>query len=197
MVSRSPQAWVESTALSFPDLWDALNRHHPANHPVSYFMILVIFFEETMFCNVKQAGTQGRLGVGFGQLEVSNKEKKEFYSWMGLPTNYQAVAEQMLDDSDLAVKVHCKYFQYLNTVKHKGLDGCLSAQVGSHGTYIPLFKKGAGDLEKAFNANDRKGCINALNYARANSAKGNNTPEHLFKDFWEFILPDEWFTSGL
>lgn len=196
MVKKCPFAWVESKALNFPDIWDALSRHHPWNHPVSYFTILVIFFEETGFCNIKQAQTSGGLGIGFGQMEISNPEKKAFFSWMGLPTDYHSVAQMMLADPDLAIKVHCKYFQYLTSVMNKSGDGCLGAQVGSHTSYIPLFKEGARMLEDAFNTDDRPGYIAALNYARFKSAKKNGIAEAYFPDFWKFILPDDWFSLG-
>src|SRR5262245_28326379 len=70
MVRQSPFAWVEAKALDFPGIWDAVSRHHPWSHPVSYYLIAVIFFEETGFCDIAQARTSGSLGVGFGQLEV-------------------------------------------------------------------------------------------------------------------------------
>ena len=189
MVSRCPFAWIESKALSLPDLKDAISRHHPASHPVSPFIILVIFFEETGFCNISQAGTSGNLGCGFGQMEMSNPEKKVFYEWMGLPGAYKQVAAMMLADKDIAVKGHCKYFQYLTSVMGKDLGGCLGAQVGSHTSYIAHFRKGADLLEAACNGANRKDCIYALNYARYQSAKANGIPETLFKDYWEFILP--------
>jgi hypothetical protein len=196
MVNKCPFAWVESKAWDFPALWDSISRHHPWNHPVSYFLILVIFFEETGFCNISQAQTSGSLGTGFGQLEVSNPEKKDFYAWLGLPTDYRAVAQLMLSDNDQAVRVHCKYFQYLTSVKHFGLEGCLGAQVGGHTSYKSLFRQGAQMLEKAFNEDDRPGYIRALNWARSNSAKKNGITESYFPQFWKFILPDTWFELG-
>jgi len=196
MVRQSPFAWVEAKALDFPGIWDAVSRHHPWGHPVSYYMIAVIFFEETGFCNIAQAQTSGSLGVGFGQLEVSNPDKKDFYAWLGLPTDYKQVSAMMLADKNLAVKVHCKYFQYLTSECNKSLDGCLSAQVGDHVEYKSLFRQGAALLEQAWNDNDRAGYIRALNHARANSPKKNSIPEKLFPDYWQYILPDTWFTLG-
>ena len=49
-------------------------------------MLAVIFFEETAFCNRAQAEAPSGYGVGFGQLEVKNPEKKEFYEWLGIST---------------------------------------------------------------------------------------------------------------
>jgi hypothetical protein len=196
MITKNPYAWSEEKALDFPAIWDALSRHHPWNHPVSYFMIAVIFFEETGFCNIPQADTPQGYGVGFGQLEVRNPEKKEFYAWLGLPTEYQLVAQKMLSDKDLSVKVHCKYFQYLTTIKGLGLEGCLSAQVGKHVGYKQLFKEGAAKLEKAFNDNNRPAYIEALNHARRNSPKNNAISEKFFPEYWNYILPESWFTLG-
>lgn len=196
IVKRSPYGWDESKAWSFPSIWNAISRHHPWDHPVSYFMIAVIFFEETGFCNISQAGTAGALGTGFGQIEVSNPEKKDFYAWLGLSTDYRVVAQTMLADNDTAVRIHCKYFQYLTNVRNKSLEGCIAAQIGSHVQYKGLFLQGARLLRDAWNANDRKAYIYALNFARENSSKKNPIYESLFPDFWKFILPESWFTLG-
>ena len=192
MVNKSPFAWIESKAADFPTLYDSIGSCHPSDHPVSPFMILVIFFEETGFCNIKQAHAKGGLGIGFGQLEISNPEKRDFFEWAGLPSNYQAVAMLMLGDTDFAVKVHCQYFQYLTSQRGLSLDGCLSAQVGWHTEYKLLFRQGADMLKTTYVANDRPGCIAALNYSRA-KGKCNNIPESLFPEFWQFILPDSMF----
>ncbi|MFN8178314.1 MAG: hypothetical protein U0167_10305 [bacterium] len=192
MVKRCPFAWVEKDAWDLPTLWEAFGRHHPQAHPVSYSTIAVIFFEETAFCNIRQAQTKGSLGMGFGQLEVSNPEKKEFYAWAGLPTDYRQVADLMLASKDVAVRVHCQYFQYLTSVKNKALEGCLDAQVGSHRAYKQLFRDGAKLLDTAIEKDDRAGAIRALNHARTNSPKQNGISEKFFPDFWQFILPDGW-----
>ncbi len=195
-VSKTPFAWNQVAAYDFPTFWSTLQRVHPGEHPVSYFMIAVICFEETGLCNIQQAETPSGLGVGFGQLEVKNPEKKDFYEWAGVETDYHRLAKEMLGDREFSLGVHCQYFQYLTEVKGLRLDGCLSAQVGRHVQYKPLFMTGASMLEDAFNANDRAAYIRALNYARSNSPKKNGIPETLFKEYWEFILPQSWFDYG-
>ena len=196
MVSRPPATWVEANAWDISSLWDSISKNHPSDHVISYYMLLVIFFEETAWCNITQAGTKGSLGVGFGQLEVSNPEKADFYEWMGLGRDYRPVAGMMRADNNFAVKVHCGYFQWLTDEMGKDIDGCLSAQVGSHTEYKDLFKKGADMLEDAWNANDRDAYITALNHARWKSSKKNGIPVNLFGDFYDFILPETWFTLG-
>jgi len=196
-VSRSPFSWFENKAWDFPTIWEAISRHHPAGHPVSRATVAVIFFEETGFCNVSQAQTSGSLGVGFGQLEVSNPEKKEFYSSLGISTDYRQVAARMLGSNDESVRIHCGYFQFLAARKGLGADGCLAAQVGRHRSYVQLFRQGARLLEEALAAGDRQAMIRALNYARSNSGKGNGIPERLFPEFWEFILPAESFKKAV
>ncbi len=188
-VSRSPFAWFENKAWDFPTIWDAISRHHPIGHPVSRATVAVIFFEETGFCNVSQAQTSGSLGVGFGQLEVSNPEKKEFYASLPISTDYRQVAALMLGNNDTSVRIHCGYFQFLTNCKGLGAEGCLAAQVGPHRSYVHLFREGARLLDEAMAAGDRKAMIGALNYARSSSGKKNGIPERLFPDFWEFILP--------
>jgi hypothetical protein len=196
IVRKCPFAWEQFKAWDFPTLWDSISQNHPSDHPVSYFVLAVIFFEETAFCNRAQAETPSGYGVGFGQLEVKNPEKKEFYEWLGISTDYKEVARMMLADNDTSVWTHCNYFQYLTSEKYYKLDGCLGAQVGSHTVYKSLFQDGAKLLEKAYNDNDRAAYIYALNYARNNSPKNNGIPENLFPEFWQFILPDSWFTLG-
>jgi hypothetical protein len=194
MVSRCPFGWVEAKSWSIVDLWDSISNNHPDDHPVSYFMIAVIFFEETGFCNVSQAFTQGTLGVGFGQLEVRNPEKQAFYDWANLPTDYLEVSGLMLSDNDTAVSVHCQWLQYLTSQMGMGLDGCLGAQVGPYTAYKQLFKDGAKMFEDAYNNNDRDGCMAALNYARYKSPKKNGIPYSLYSDYWDLILPGSWCT---
>jgi len=196
-VKKCPFAWEEDKAWSFPEIWAALGRHHPRAHPVSYFMIAVVFFEETGFCNIRQAHTKGNLGIGFGQLEVSNPEKREFYAWMGLPTDYRQVAERMLADRDFSVGVHCGKYQYLHEVKKRGLEGILGARVGPHKAYKLLFRQGESMLHKAFDAGDRKGYIAALNHARTSSPKANGIGEKYFPEYWRFTPPDSWLTLGV
>ncbi len=70
IVKRCPFAWEQFRAWDFPTLWDSISQNHPSDHPVSYFMLAVIFFEETAFCNRAQAEAPSGYGVGFGQLEV-------------------------------------------------------------------------------------------------------------------------------
>ena len=197
MASKNPEGWVQSKALSLPELWDAMNRHHPWTHPVSYYMILVIFFEETAFCDISQLGTSGSLGCGFGQIEMSNPDKVPFFEWLGLPTDYNQVASMMLADRDFAVKVHCKYFQYLTMFMGKGLDGCLHAQVGAHTAYISLFSQGAQMLQTAMEAGDRVASIRALKWARERGPKSNNIPYlEPYLDFWKYILPESYLRLG-
>lgn len=195
-VKKTPFAWSQAAAYDFPTFWSTLQRVHPADHPISYFLMAVICFEETGFCNIQQAETPSGLGVGFGQLEVKNPEKVAFYEWAGVETDYRDLARHMLRDREFSLGLHCQYFQFLTDERNLKLDGCLSAQVGKHQQYKQLFKTGAAMLETAFDANDRPGYIRALNYARANSAKKNGIPESLFKDYWEFILPQSWFDYG-
>ncbi len=195
-VSKPPFAWNQAAAYDFPTFWSTLQRVHPWDHPVSYFMLAVICFEETGFCNIQQAETPTGLGVGFGQLEVKNPEKKAFYEWAGVETDFRRLAKEMLGDREFSLGVHCQFFQYLTDVRGLRLDGCLAAQVGRHVQYIPLFKTGAAMLEAAFDANDRAAYIRALNHARSNSPKKNGIPENLFKEYWEFILPQSWFDYG-
>jgi hypothetical protein len=194
MVSRSPFGWVEAKAWSIVDLWDSISKNHPEDHPVSYFIIAVIFFEETGFCNTTQAFTKGTLGVGFGQLEVRNPEKKEFYEWAGLSTDYLDISAMMQADNDTSVSIHCQWFQYLTSVKGMGLDGCLGAQVGGHTAYKKLFLDGAKMFEDAYNNNDRDGCQQALNHARYKSPKKNGIPADLYGDYWDLVLPGAWCT---
>jgi hypothetical protein len=134
-------------------------------------MLAVIFFEETAFCNRAQAEAPSGYGIGFGQLEVKNPEKKEFYEWLGISTDYKEVARLMLAVKDTSVWTHCNYFQYLTTEKYFKLDGCLGAQVGSHTIYKGLFKERAKLLEKAYNDNERIGLHLCLNYARTKQAR--------------------------
>lgn len=203
MVKRSPFAWKEAKALNFPGILGAVSKNHPKDHPVSATMIAIIFFEETAFCNIEQAGTKGTLGIGFGQIEVSNPEKKKFYAWAGVPTDYNELAKQMLADKDFSIKVHCKFFQWLtdqdNPDRKTSLEGCLAAQIGTHTEYKDLFIAGEKQLKTAMDKKNFIDCARALNYARQYSSKSNGIPvtgKDAFTDFWKYILPDSYFQTG-
>jgi hypothetical protein len=87
IVRKSPYGWDQFKAWDFPTLWDSISQNHPSDHPVSYFMLAVIFFEATTFCKRDRAEAPSGYGVGFEQLEVKNPKKKEIYEWLGISTD--------------------------------------------------------------------------------------------------------------
>src|SRR5262249_26311599 len=113
------------------------------------------------------------------------------------------IAFMMLANNDFAVQVHCRFFQWLTSAENpdrkSSLRGCLAAQVGSHTEFINLFIEGEKKFRAAWDKNTRVDFANALNHARTNGPKENGIPitgKNAFTDYWEYILPDTWFTLG-
>ena len=124
--------------------------------------MLVIFFHETGFSNIKQGKGSGP-AVGFGQMEIFNDDKIPFFKWLPpgfdsvtfnpktppaaqkakkdqygiLPTMEKLTDARVTSDDDFAIKMHCKYFEWLFNEGYsksmptqkgiKSLDGMLAA----------------------------------------------------------------------
>ncbi len=86
-----PGPWDPEKSLNLFEMRLAIQRWNRS--ALSADMILVIFFEESLFCNMRQmlkkdkAGQGSGPGIGFGQMETGNKDKQAYYAWAGLPTD--------------------------------------------------------------------------------------------------------------
>jgi len=174
-VNPSPFAWHEAQAWNLPTMLDAIARNNK-NSNMPNEMLAVIFFEETGFCNVQQAGKNGP-AVGFGQIEVGNRDKFRFYKWLNdpdlnIPDEFMAKLKQekldlptlkmkqsiqekvktkMLGSKEYSAMMSCKYFEFLSTVDGMQLEGLIGAQISSHTEYRTRFSEGYQLLRKALN----------------------------------------------
>ncbi|HUQ91561.1 MAG TPA: hypothetical protein VM120_07755 [Bryobacteraceae bacterium] len=175
-VKRLPFAWIESQAWNFPTLWDAIDRNNKNKANMPDALLLTMFFEETGFCNIQQAGANGP-AVGFGQIEVGNRDKYRFYQWLNdpdFPVSDEFIAKlrieqldaptyktklsirekvktKMLGSKEFSVQIFCKYFEFLSTVDHKKQNGLVAAQIASHSEYKDRFNGGFHLLSAAMN----------------------------------------------
>lgn len=175
-VTNKPMFWVEKQAWDFPTIWDAIERNNKSKIPNE--MVAVIFFEETSFVNCQQAGKNGP-AVGFGQIEVGNRDKVPFYRWlsdnkgetdwtvsdllMSELTKVQLsgpallekrnlqerVRTKMLGSNEYSVKISCQYFEWLGTAAGKDQSGIINAQIGTHLEYRTRFQLGYDALKAA------------------------------------------------
>jgi hypothetical protein len=172
-VDKKPFLWEPDKALHFADIYNLICRFHPEGHAVSREVIACIFFEESAFCNRKQ---QPGPAVGFGQIQIYDKDKIPFFESIGYNTDKQnpnkgqpfLTYKMVTDSRELSVQITCKYFQWLVGVKGKSRDGALNAQTGGENAkFVPLFVAGGAKLLQAV-TNDwtREAFAEALNYAR-------------------------------
>jgi len=133
-----PGLWEPDKALNFFDVANKVDVHLRAGLPVWRELVLVIFFHETGFSNIKQGRGSGP-AVGFGQMEIFNRDKIKFFKWLkpgfdsvalhptmsplekkkkteehGLsPALEKLTPERVLSNDDFAIWMHCKYFEWL------------------------------------------------------------------------------------
>jgi len=207
----TPALWDSSAALSMRDVSKKLASHLWTGQPVTREHMLAIFFHETGFSNIKQASGSGP-AVGFGQMEIFNADKIPFFKWLPpgfdsitfnpkmLAVNQKAKKDsygilstmdkltdgRVTSDDDFAIRMHCKYFEWLfkeGTSKSaptqkgiKTLDGLLAAQTGGgNEPFIDIFRDGGTNLAAAIKTSKRIDIINALNDIRwyfADATKG-------------------------
>lgn len=196
-VNPKPTFWEPDKALNFPDIYYLISQYHPAEHPVSREIIAVIFFEETLFCNRRQVTEKGvGPGVGFGQIQIEDPEKADFYRWAGIQ---KPTFEAVTSNKEFSVWLSCKYFQWLVSVRGKGREGALQAQTGGGGnqSFVPLFIEGGRLLRDAMYGSDkRESFVYALNYARDKGIHHNPIPYTHYPSFWQFVIPEEYLAMG-
>jgi hypothetical protein len=155
-----PYSWDPHRALPLIKIISFLDRYLNRTIPIKREHLLVIFFHETGFCNIRQNQGKGP-AVGFGQMEIYNSDKIPFFetlrynsailnpklsqqakeSYSNLYIYPPLTYESVLNDDEFAIKMHCSYFNWLfeNGVPAnaapgqkgiKSLRGLLMAQTG-------------------------------------------------------------------
>jgi hypothetical protein len=233
----TPPLWDPFAALSILDVCKKLQVHLSSAQPLTREHLLVIFFHETGFSNIKQGMGTGP-AVGFGQMEIFNLDKIPFFKWLpagfdsithnpkihpakkkaalaenGIPPAFEKLTDgRVTSDNDFAIRMHCKYFEWLATEKGKRtVDGALAAQTGGGNEhFIGEFRDGAIALDKAIASGKRTEIISALNEirwyfagpkgpppgARTKQSKSGRTLVHnpialqRFPKYWDFTLPE-------
>ncbi len=197
-----PPLWDPFAAMSMLEISQKLQTHLLPGLPVTRNHMFVICFHETGFSNIKQGKGTGP-AVGFGQMEIFNPDKIPFFKWLPpgfnsithnpkvhpakkkakmeeqgiLPTFEKLTDGRVTSDNDFAIKMHCKYFEWLSkegTTKSnpnqkgiKHLEGMLGAQTGGGNEhFIGEFRDGAIAVGKAIDSGNRIDIINALNEIR-------------------------------
>lgn len=230
-----PYNWDPYRAMPFVEVIRFIDRYLRPDLPIYRQHLLVIFFHETGFCNVRQNQGKGP-AVGFGQMEIYNPDKipyfqtinhnsailnpklsareKEKYSYLNnlVPLTYESV----LNDSEFAIKMHCKYFAWLFDEGYstnaapgekgiKSLRGMLSAQTGGgkNAIFVDHFINAGTALQAVINSGDRGKIIDALNsvrtYYKQDSTETEKQPLTItrYKKYWDYIMPEEDIKFGV
>jgi hypothetical protein len=221
-----PGLWEPAKAITFFDLANKIDVHLRQGLPVTREVMLVICFHETGFSNIKQGRGSGP-AVGFGQMEIFNKDKIPFFATRGFdsrkdksepipqkgtgpncapkPVLIPLQPQIFLDDDDLAIQLHCEWFEWLfDCAGMWTLSGMLSAQTGGgrNAVFVDIFRESAKQLKQVINSGDRKKVIDALNSVQFQFNKGGvlvNQSFKLdrFKKYWDFTLPEDDMVLGL
>jgi hypothetical protein len=227
--NEKPVLWEPAKALTFFELANRIDVYLRAGMPVTRETMLVICFHETAFSNIKQGRGSGP-AIGFGQMEIFNYDKIPFWATLGydsrngrrvdietrgtglacapqkvlMPLN----ADSLLANDDLAIKAHCKYFEWLYDCNNKrSLRGMLEAQTGStppNNKFVDIFAKAADNLRAVIYSGDRAKVIEALNSVRSYwDFKQNKmvrqalAPGKPFDKYWDYTLPASQMAFGL
>jgi hypothetical protein len=201
--NETPVLWEPAAALPLLEVYKKLKQYLAPSTPISREHMLAIFFHESGFANIKQGKNTGP-AVGFGQMEIFNLDKIPFFKWLppgydsithspnvphfkkkaaleqhGIPPSATALTDQMVkSDHDFAIRMHCKYFEWLFTEGHsksnphqkgiKDIRGLLAAQTGGGGNehFIEEFDLCGQNVAKVIGSGDREAIIGALNEIR-------------------------------
>jgi len=209
--------WDPSKALDLFSLMKLIRMYFlTGNIPAE--LVAVIFFEETAFCNVRQSVGRDKLtkevkwgpAVGFGQLQIYDPEKRDFFASIGFNNDQRTTTSQPLITFDMvtnnprfSVFLTCRYLEYVFQ-KKGNLGAVLGAQTGAGGTgsnasrnalLIPRWKSAAAEL-KGLLAGIQSNTIADL---RPKIARVLNSSRHEgfaiahthFPDYWKFVLPSD------
>lgn len=214
--------WDPAKALDLFSL-TKLIRMYSLTGAIPAELIAVIFFEETAFCNVRQ--TRGRdeatkavqfgPGVGFGQLQIYDPEKRDFFRSIGFNNDLKNASplptitfDMVTNNPRFSVFITCRYLEYVLALKQAegkgGIDAVLGAQTGAGGTgdnakrnalLIPRWKTAAADL-KGLLAGLQPGMVDGVREKISrvlNSARheGFAVPLKNFPDYWKFVVPSD------
>jgi hypothetical protein len=220
-----PGLWEPAKALTFFELANKIDVYLRAGLPVTREVMLVICFHETGFSNIKQGRGSGP-AVGFGQMEIFNSDKIPFFATLGYDSRNgrknvpqlgtgpacapQKVllplsADTLLANDDLAVKIHCKFFEWLYDCGGKRtLEGMLSAQTGGgrNAVFVGIFREAAAKLRSVIYSGDRQKVIDALNSVQQHFNKEGKLEQHSitlnrFQKYWDYTLPASEMIFGL
>ncbi len=224
--NERPGLWEPAKAIPFFELANKIDVHLRAGLPVTREMMLVICFHETAFSNIKQGRGSGP-AVGFGQMEIFNADKVPFFATLGYDSRngrrmpiarvgtgtgcepqqnlFALTADTLLMNNDLAIKVHCKYFEWLfDCAGKRTLESMLSAQTGGgrNAVFIGIFKQAASNLRAVIYSGDRQKVIDALNSVQQHFNKDGNLESHAitlqrFPKYWDYTLPAGDMVLGL
>lgn len=220
----TPFPWDPKAAITLFDAANLIDVYLDPSIPMTRELMLLIFFHETGFANIRQrvettkTNPQGLgPGVGFGQMEVLNSDKPEFFRGVMGITPSEALFDTVTGDEHFAIRAHCAYFaeKFRRGASTKG--ALMAAQAGGKTINQKLIAKlmaPEAQLAASITGSDRGAIIDALNACRwyiKRDAKGkpimlaDGTPDLSFQPiplsrfpkYWDFTVPTSELMFGL
>jgi hypothetical protein len=177
-----PLFWEKTKAVSFVEMAELIRQISPRNVHHSPEMLIGIFWEETFFCNRKQAskdGGDGGPGVGFGQIQPADAIN---LIPDVVPHNEKAAEAKILANPDFSVLCTSEELRHYceDKDKHFPPPYALKNYAGpGNEDKVTMWRKCEAALHRT-KVRTRDSVRAALNSCKAVDAS--------FVDFWDFIL---------
>lgn len=143
-----PFPWDPKHAMTLFEVVNLIDVFLDPAVPMTRELMALVFFHETAFSNIRQRVDKTKRnpqglgpGVGFGQMEILNSDKPEFFKGvMGIVAN-EALFETITGDPHFAIRAHCEYFKakFKNGARTK--RALMAAQAGGGTVNEPLIDK--------------------------------------------------------
>lgn len=211
--AETPWPWDPAHAISFFDAANLVDVHLDPAVPISREMVLLFFYHETAFSDIRQRVTKKKPtdsglgpGVGFGQLEIGNSDKPAFLRQVYGTSPDESLFIKITGDPEFAIKLHCDYLKHLYRNGATSMRALVNGQVGGksqNAWMADYFMQAEPRLKASIYSSSRESIIAALNscrwYVDVMGAKRqdsvddgrwfNPIPYPKYKKYWDFTLP--------
>lgn len=216
-----PWPWDPKQAITFFDAVNLIDVYLDPSLPISREMVLIFFFHETAFSNIRQRSDVTKKnpngvgpGVGFGQIEIQNSDKPAFIRKTYGISPDDTLFGRVTADEVFAIRMHCDYMKHLYGNGSTTMRALVNGQVGgkSQNAFMAdFFMNAESRLRASIYTNNRAAIIDALNSCRwyvdkmgdekkdkVDDGKWFNPIDYpRFKRYWDFTLPESELMWGI